>query len=171
MFGNLSIYIKKENQNIVNKNDKAYEVSNDMSLLNEIYNMNYELIKILNDHTSEIKYIDYNPRLNLLIDYALDGYINLYTMPSLKLILSIQTKDFGINEVINQVVLISNPFPMICCATSNNIIIFDINGKYINTIKNEKGIDIKFCIDKNYGLFNDYISFMDGGRECICDLF
>ena len=131
VFGNLSIYIKKEKPNIVNLDKKAYEISNDAILLEKIYNNDYDLLKQLNDHTSEIKYIDYNPRLNLLVDYALDGYINLYTMPKLKLVHSIQTKDFNINDILNYVLLISNPFPMICCFTLKKIYIFDINGNSI----------------------------------------
>ena len=168
--GNLSVY-KKSNENSYNINNEMKEAGDDVKLLSEIYN-NYSLMKTLTDHTSEIKYIDYNPRLNLLIDYALDGYINLYTMPTLKLVLSIQIKDFDIKEIINYVVLLSIPFPMICCVTSSNIIVIDINGKLINKIKIEKGITLKFYIDKKYGLFKDYISSCrKNEEEKIIDLF
>ena len=92
-------------------------------------------------------------------------------MPSLKLIHSIHTKDFDINDNLNHVVLISNPFPMICCATSDNIIVFDINGKLINKLVIERGIKINFCIDKNCGLFNDYLSYNEKEKEIIIDLF
>ena len=169
IFGNLSIYQKNTKKNIqLNKN---YEISIDKIFLDKIYNNEYILLEILNDHTNEIKYIDYNPRLNLVIDYALDGYINLYTMPTLKLILSIQTKDFNINEIINYVVLISNPFPMICCITSTKLYVFDINGKLINILNIDEGIYLKFNIDKNCGLFNDYISYIKNDKEIIFDLF
>ena len=169
VFGNLFVYKKKRNICIYNNNSPINEVRYDKQILNDI-KFNYTLMKTLTDHTNEIKYIDYNPRLNLLVDYALDGYINLYTMPTLKLVLSIQAKDFDINELINIVVLISNPFPMICCVTLSNIIVFDINGKLINKVKYEEGIDIKLCIDKNCGLFNDYISYIKDGKEYIFDL-
>ena len=151
------------------------EAGDDVKLLSEINN-NYRLMKTLTDHTSEIKYIDYNPRLNLLVDYALDGYINLYTMPTLKLVRSIQTKDFDINEcneVINYVILISNPFPMICCITSENIILFDINGELINKCKKPNDSDIKISIDKNCGLYNDSIFIIkneDNPKEIISSI-
>ena len=167
IFGNLSIYQKNTKKNIqINEN---YEISIDKIILDK--DNEYVLLEILNDHTNEIKYIDYNPRLNLVIDYALDGYINLYTMPTLKLILSIQTKDFDINEIINYVVLISNPFPMICCITSTKLYVFDINGKLINILNIDEGIYLKFNIDKNCGLFNDYISYIKNDKEIIFDLF
>ena len=124
-------------------------------------------MKILTDHTSEIKYIDYNPRLNLLIDYALDGYINLYTMPTLKLILSIQIKDFDYNlmkENINYIFLISNPFPIICCITQFKIFIFDINGEFINEL-NINSQEIKINIDEDCGLYNDNIGFSINSKE------
>ena len=127
-------------------------------------------MKKLTDHTSDIKYIDYNPRLNLVVDYASDGYINLYTMPTLKLVLSIQTKDFEINEVINFVVLISNPFPMICCICPSKIIFFDINGKFINEYDISPGTPINIDIDKNCGLYEDSISIQtDEKKENIID--
>ena len=159
VFGNLSVY--KKINNIISNNNKeeVNEVRYDSSLLDEIKN-NYILMKMLTDHTNEIKYIDYNPRLNLLVDYALDGFINLYTMPTLKLILSIQILDFGINELIYYVLLISNPFPMICCITYFKTFLFDINGKLINELNIEEGQKINICIDKNCGLFNDDISYL-----------
>ena len=84
-------------------------------------------------------------------------------MPTLKLVHSINIKDFNINDIINYVVLLSNPFPMICCASSNNIFLFDINGELINRLKIEN--DIKFYIDKNCGLFNDSIISVVNNEE------
>ena len=162
VFGNLSVYLKKDKQSLNNKNINNEEI--DCTLVIEQINDKYKLLKSLNDHTDEIKYIDYNPRLNLLIDYSLDGYINLYAMPTLKLIHVIQPKDFDINEDINNVVLISNPFPMICCVTLKKIIVLDINGQLINKLDLMDN-KIFFCIDKNCGLFNDYISYWKDRKE------
>ena len=165
VFGNVSVYKKVNNQSqIRNNNNKEIEDNIKTRYLDKI-DKEYLLLKILTDHTNEIKYIDYNPRLNLMIDYALDGYINIYTMPTLKLIFAIQTKDYIKNEIIKNVVLISNPFPMICCISLNHIYVFDINGKIINTLNIEENSKIIFCIDKNCGLFNDFISYNKNNKE------
>ena len=163
VFGNLLVYQKSEKNFIYNDNNVIKEIRYDKIILNDI--KNYTLMKTLTDHTSEIKYIDYNPRLNLLVDYALDGYINLYTMPTLKLVRSIQTRDLEINDIINYVVLISNPFPMICCITITLIFFFDINGQCVNKyyIPNEALISI--CVDKNCGLYNDSIIIKEKYKE------
>ena len=172
VFGNLSVYKYEKDKKIMNTNKIVYENSNDKILLNKILNNEYIPLKILTDHLNEIKYIDYNPRLNLVVDYALDGFINLYTMPTLKLIRSIQTLDFDINEKIIYVVLISNPFPMICCTTHSKIFIFDINGELINILDNSHRYNIKFYIDKNFGIFEDFITYTKkDNKECIYDLF
>ena len=180
VFGNLYIYEKKDINDIsFNKNnDIPQELNVEKYFIDEIYNNNqtkYSLLKSLNDHTSEIKYIDYNPRLNLVIDYALDGYINIYTMPTLKLVRSIQTKDlegFSINDNIKNIVLMSNPFPMICLIDFKNIIyLLDINGELINKIKIYEKAYILFSIDKNCGLFNDYISTYNSCEEKLIPLF
>ena len=163
IFGNLHIY-NKTDKTLKIDNSPIKEISEYKILLDKINNEEYNLFKTLNDHVSEIKCIDYNPRLNLIVDYALDGYINLYTMPSLKLVRSIQTRDFDINEIINQIALASNPFPIIYCITSKNIVIFDINGKLINKINNYENSNLMICIDKNCGLFNDNIYKLINGE-------
>ena len=163
VFGNLLFYEKQKIRTLINDN-KLEIISKDQKYLEKIKDDHYKLIKSVIDHTSEIKYIDYNPRLNLVIDYALDGYLNMYTVPKFKLILSIQTKDFNINEIIKYVVLISNPFPMICCIFLSKLIVLDINGKLINKLDIEKGI-FEFCIDKNCGFFNDFICIIKNGKR------
>ena len=171
VFGNLDIYRSVQKCDPVNTNFELKEISQDKILLDQINNKKYELLGSLTDHTREIKYIDYNPRLNLVIDFSLDGYINLYTIPKLKLISAILLKDYNINSI-NNVVLISNPFPMICCTTTSKIYVFDINGKYINEIDTEiEDAQFQFYIDKNCGLFNDYICYIKNGREEQIDLF
>ena len=172
VFGSLSVYKKFKNfkKSEEDSNSVIKEISLEKKIIDKIKKKEYELIKTLNDHTNEIKYIDYNPRLNLVIDYGLDGFINLYTMPQLKLIHSIHVLDYNINEPIKHVVLISNPFPMICCISSKYMIIFDINGELVNIIKIEENSILFFSIDKNCGLFNDYISYLKNKDEFLFPL-
>ena len=167
VFGNLYFYIGQKKQPLI-ESFNFEELSADINIIKNLGEY-FELSKSLSDHSSEIKYIDYNPRLNLLVDYALDGYINIYTVPKFKLIQAIQTKDFNNNnQTIKYVILISNPFPIICCICSKVIFVLDINGLLINTIPIESDQEPNFCIDKNCGLFNDYISFNNSkGKEKI----
>jgi len=171
VFGNLYVYTKIKKTTLLNiRNDIVKDNSIDKTLIDEIDNGHYHLLKCLNDHTNEIKFIDYNPRLNLVIDYALDGFINLYTMPTLKLIRSFQIKDYvknyDINYKIQYVVLISNPFPMICFIDiEKKVYILDINGELINEKEIDKDAYILFSIDKNCGLFNDHISYIIKDEE------
>ena len=165
VFGNLYVYKKIKKTTLLNIKNDIKETSIDKILIDEIDNNHYYLLKCLNDHTNEIKFIDYNPRLNLVIDYALDGFINLYTMPTLKLIRSFQIKDYvknyDINYKIQYVVLISNPFPMICFIDiEKKVYILDINGELISEKEIDKDSYILFSIDKNCGLFNDHISYI-----------
>ena len=65
--------------------------------------------KILTDHYGKIKYIDFNKRLNIFISYSLDGFMNIYTFPSCKLVRVIKVNTFS-NKELEMVVLASNPF-------------------------------------------------------------
>ena len=163
VFGNLSIYRKKdkiEMPNLMNINRDFYELNLEKQYLDELENNNYILLKQLSDHTKEIIYIDYNPRLNLLADCSMDGFINLYTMPSLKLIRAIQTKDLNIQGIIYKIALISNPFPLLCCVSKLKVFVLDINGEFIKSFDINKDTDVEFCVDKNSGRIREYIIFI-----------
>ena len=126
--------------------------------LKEEKNKNQKMIARLNDHYKQIKYIDYNPRLNLFLSYALDGYINLYVFPKCKLIRTIKVVDITkSNDVLLKVVLISNPYPMIFFHDKKYMYILSINGDLINKREIGKNIKIFACIDKNLGLTVDTI--------------
>jgi hypothetical protein len=112
----------------------------------------------LRDHYRQIKYIDYNPRLNLLLTYALDGYIHLYIFPICKLIRTIKVKDITkSDDTLQKVVLISNLYPMIFLNDEKYIYILSINGDLINKKEKKKNSKFFACIDKNLGLFSDSI--------------
>ena len=91
-------------------------------------------------------------------------------MPSLKLIRAIQTKDYKIEGKINIIALISNPFPILCCANDKNVFIFDINGDFIKSYSINEGIKVDFCVDKNCGRVNDYIIYNDKGKQNLINI-
>ena len=112
----------------------------------------------LSDHYEQIKYIDYNPRLNLFLTYALDGYINIYTFPKVKLIRTLKIEDYyEKGNHLKKVVLISNPFPMIFCHTDTKMFVFSINGELIKSKKIENSTEFIPCIDKDLGLIRDHV--------------
>ena len=124
----------------------------------------------LRDHNRIIKYIDYNKRLNMFLSYSLDGFINLYTFPKCKFVRAIKVSNFSKNEL-KEVILISNPFPMIFAYDSDSMFTLSINGDLIKSIninslikeiydivsKSIKDIDINVCVDKDFGIMNDFI--------------
>ena len=157
IFGNIHIFKKsKKLQNSEsNKNNKKKNNN-----LNNDYN--YKTMKKLTEHNKQIKYIDYNPRLNLFLSYSLDGFINIYTFPKCRLVRAIKVFNFtNSKEILKKVVLVSYPFPMIFTYDKNNMYTLTLNGVLINKkIINDKDIIINPCIDKNYGLIQDCI-FME----------
>ena len=116
------------------------------------------VFKKIYDHDKQIKYIDFNNRLNAFVTYALDGLINVYIFPTCKLINSFQVNNtVGNNCIFDDVYLISTPFPMIICKNKILIYIFDINGNFIHSepIADSK---VKIYIDKNCGIVQDFIT-------------
>ena len=173
VLGNVKIYEnqtelrvnKVDEEEIKNKSNNNYIIIGNDSHFNEPININeenykYKKIKTLTDHYKQIKYIDYNPRLNLFLSYSLDGFINLYIFPKCKLVRSIKVINITKSEdILQKVALVSNPFPMIFAYDTNlTLYIFTLNGELINkkVLKN-KSLEIYPCIDKNFGLINDFI--------------
>ena len=168
IFGTLLIYhlIKTED---INKNisDANGEENSYLSYKKEIIispQIKVKLIKKIYGHEKEIIYIDFNPRLNLLLTYAADNYINIYLYPEFKLINVIDTLNFRGNDnkyALNEVVLFSSPFPSIRCDSEDYIYFLTINGELIKKrekSEEEKGKKLIFVIDKNFGLLMDNIT-------------
>jgi hypothetical protein len=175
VFGSVKILsqkiVKKEDNNSKMKIAKSYIFNKDKFKKNrtkrasvyirgikeEEINENNNLT-ILSDHYKQIKYIDYNPRLNLFLTYALDGFINIYTFPSIKLVRVLKIDVYYENDnYMKKVILISNPFPMIFCYNEHKMFIFNINGELIRSKKIEHGTEFIPCIDKDLGLVRDHI--------------
>ena len=132
--------------------------------LSEINIFKVELFNKLHAHNEQIRYIDFNKRLNLFLTYALDGYVNLFLFPSCKMINAIKISKITGNAIFTKVLLISNPFPMFICVNDNLIYIFDLKGEciYAYDIMNS---NIKIHIDKNNGIVPDFIT--KDGEECL----
>ena len=173
VLGNIKIYENKTELSINKDNDeeKKNKLNNDFTIIDNDFNFKeviniiddtykYKKIKVLTDHYKQIKYIDYNPRLNLFLSYSLDGFINLYIFPKCKLVRTIKVFNITKSEnILQKVALVSNPFPMIFAYDSNfTLYLFTLNGELINKkeLKN-KSLEIYPCIDKNFGLINDCI--------------
>ena len=164
----------------LNKYDKSIEnyIPNKLNMdwekeLNDFYNKTYDakidrismdnikkvyIFNKLYDHNKQVKYIDFNGRLNLFATYALDGFINLYLFPSCKLINTIKVTNIVGNSIFDKVLLVSNPFPMIICVNQLLIYILDINGNFIHVESLADDRKVEIHIDKNCGIVQDFIS-------------
>ena len=172
VLGNIFIYegiIKNEGsktkkaidkkQRLNEKNSQKKKKNNGNNSLNEKNEIEYKEIKKITDHYKQIKYIDYNSRLNLFLSYSLDGFINIYTFPKCKLVRAINVCDItNLKEILEKVVLVSNPFPMIFCYDKKNMYLFTLNGDLIKAKQiGYNNFDIYPIIDKNCGIINDLI--------------
>ena len=162
-YGSFEIMTDHE-ANILKENKNVKEIFNliqnkiDLKIKN--YNLQVKLFKILSNHTKEIEYIDFNARLNILLTYSLDQFINIYIFPKFKLINAIDVNSFKIEDdenIFDEVVLISFPFPSIVCFNKNYIYQLTINGDLIKFEKLEDNDKIILSIDKNLGIIEDKI--------------
>ena len=136
--------------------------------LKKKFNLEVKLYKQLSDHTKEIKYIDFNSRLNIFLSYSLDNFINIYIFPKLTLINAVDTisfKDQSDKNYFEKVVLISFPFPSIVCYNKEFIYILSINGDLIKYNKLEEGDKIEISIDKNLGIVEDKVEIFNSGGK------
>ena len=165
-YGSFEIIQDEEAQKIksIDENKNIKELYNIVGLVKIFNNKNItlelKLYKQLYDHLSEIKYIDFNPRLNILLSYSLDNFINIYIFPKIKLINVIDTigfKDVNDMNFFDRVVLISYPFPLIVCHNKEYIYLLSINGELIKYNKLDNDDKIIFSVDKNLGIVEDKV--------------
>ena len=184
-------YEKNEIEKRINKNEKSFlielkEIKNDYNTnINKEYDFidnNNLKIKILTNslgkieiyiddiftteyynQKDEIKYIDYNKRLNMFITTGLDGYSCLYSFPN-KLLNVLKHPNKGYFDYI---LLGSNPFPFIVAYDKINqeFYSYSINGIFITKIKiaeliqNVDEIKIYPMFDENGGTHKDILIF------------
>ena len=167
IYGKIKVYAlkeanKNENEKEENNNDKNSK-KNNFSLKSKTIDsklLEIKCILILNHHMKEIKYIDFNQRLNIFLSYSLDNFINIYIVPKFKLINVIDAysfKDENDKNYFDEVVLLSFPFPSIICHNKEFIYMLSINGELIKYAKLKEGDKIIFSIDKNLGITEDKV--------------
>ena len=169
IFGNVSISSLKVIKKRDNEKDQNSSFFKNITLKeSNSPRLHLEIINNLFDHTKEIKYIDFNSRLNILLTYSLDNFINIYIFPKLKLINVIDTNEFKDEKDINyfdEVVLLSFPFPSIICHNKEFIYMISINGELIKYEKLEEGNKIIFSIDKNLGIVEDKVEIIKNEKS------
>ena len=168
----------KQMEEGINYNYKQITLYNKITfyskLIDKKLNLKMILIKQLYNHTKEIKYIDFNPRLNILLSYSLDNFINIYIFPKFKLINVIDTNSFRDNNDKNdfdEVVLVSYPFPSIVCHNKEYIYYLSINGELIKYDKLLNTKKIIFSIDKNLGIIEDIVEINNNEKNSVFNCF
>ena len=113
-----------------------------------------------NGHLSEISVINVNNELNMWISASIDGIINLYTMPSFKLV---RTKKIKSGNKIEYAFLSTSALPSFVIITDDNknlreIYSYSINGKLLEYIK-DLNIILNPIIVKDLS-FNEYLIYI-----------
>ena len=116
-----------------------------------------EIKTIFSNHFGKINSLFYSSNLSIFASCSVDGYINLYTMPSYKLFRSIKInlEEFSCDKVF----LISSPLPSVIIFSKNNncLLSYNINGHFLMKFE-EKGIKCpKIVRDSN---FNEYLVYI-----------
>ena len=155
-------------QSEIKRKNNYYNFVDNNSKVEDICNLECKLYRKLFDHTKEIKYIDFNQRLNVLLSYSLDEFINIYIIPKFKLINVIDSKSFKVeddNNIFEEVVLLSYPFPSIVCHSKDYIYLLSINGELIKHEKLEEGDKVSYSIDKNYSIVEDEVQVANSKND------
>ena len=98
----------------------------------------------------------------------MDEFINIYIIPKFKLINVIDSKSFKVeddNNIFEEVVLLSYPFPSIVCHNKDYIYLLSINGELIKHEKLEEGDKVSYSIDKNYSIVEDEVQVANSKND------
>ena len=143
--------------------------SNGAVFLIEIINLpfkpKFNVLKKIINNSININSIFYSKNLYVLGTSSLDGFINLYTIPSFKFFRSIKID----NELFtcDEIFLITSPLPSVIILNYKNhdkeILSYNINGKFLNKVKEERGIlSPKIGCDS---YFNEYLVYLIEDEE------
>ena len=116
----------------------------------------------LNDHSNLISSIESNYQLNVWASASIDGYINLYTLPSCKLINSFKLET---KYSLNNIFICDSPLPSILLICQEEILLYSINGHKIYDQKESSEI-INPILIKNF-IKNDFLAYIINGKN-IC---
>ena len=128
-----------------------------------VYQINFDAYEweiLLNntDQLSEISHINVNTELNLWLSATLNGFVNIYTIPSFKLVRSIKTKA----KHLEYAFLSTSSLPSILILNANNkireIFSYSINGKFLKYEKEEDSLLNPIIIKDSY--FNEYLAYI-----------
>ena len=148
----------------LDEDEKFLFVGNTLGNIN-IFRINLETLEIemkfsYNGHLSEISALNVNNELNLWISASIDGIINLFTIPSFKLVRTIKIKS---GDKISNAFLSTSSLPSIIVITTvnkilNEIYSYSINGKLLEYVKDLKTILNPIIIKDLY--FNEYLIYI-----------
>ena len=116
-----------------------------------------KVIKTLINNFMEITAINFSHDMNAFATLSKDGYINLYTVPLVRLFRSI----YFPNHSCDKIFMSSSPLPCVAIFSEeeSEIVIYSINGKYLSKIKEPNGFKSpKIVKDSNFCEYILYIS-------------
>ena len=115
----------------------------------------YEFIKIIHSHNKRINYMNANSTLNMLIDCSDDNYINLYSLPNLKIIKVIYNSNI---YYVEKVFLSSSPIPSYITYLNNKkIYCYSINGEKLSELSIQNDFEEPLIIKADD--FIDYLVY------------
>ena len=168
----LTIYPFKDETLITTINTDSEEkflfIGNDIGNISVMFisysNINdWKEVIFLNDHLNLISSIESNYQLNVWASASIDGYINLYTLPSCKLVNSFKLET---TNSCNNIFICDSPLPSIILICQEEVFFYSINGHKIY-IQKESSEIINPILIKNF-IKNDYLAYiMKGKKICI----
>jgi WD40 repeat protein len=122
-------------------------------------------------HEASIKYITLNTNLQMLASIGADNYVFIYTLPSLRITSSLRF-DYA-SYIPDYVFLSSSPVPCVVLysLTNNEFKVYDINGNYMTSLKDEHTNMISPVVYTSNINFKDYLVYINDKAETIVKSF
>jgi len=113
----------------------------------KINEINWNLHKVLYDHSKQITSISISNTLNAFASSSTDGFVNIYTLPDAKILRSISKN----NVPIEKVFLSAFPLPCLVILSNNILTTYGINGYMVLSEVEENDIlSPKVFTDRNH---------------------